>query len=568
MKFDEMTKEELIDYINNLSEEFNGKYGLIWDKEKEPEKIVVDCDKFIPILSEQEDKSINNDFNNNVLIEGDNFHALSVLNYTHKESIDVIYIDPPYNTGNVDFMYNDKYVDLEDGYRHSKWLNFMEKRLKLARELLKPEGIIFISIDDNELYQLKILCDKIFSPQNFIANFIRKTSFGEKTAKPNINKHHDYCLCYSKSIREVVSNNIIQGEEKALSEYSNPDNDPNGPWKKDSPLIKIDSGRYGYARYPITNEYLNITQYPPVYDDEQNRKQWHYVESTFNEMVKKGQVVFYKTKEEMGNSQYSFFIKKYKSSLTNIRNNVSTLYFDNNNYTNANGTKDLVQVIGNSKSIVGLYPKPVSFIKKLIEFATIDNKDAIILDFFAGSGTTGQAVLELNKEDGGNRKFILCTNDESNICSDITYPRIKNCLQGTKTIEAMDGTLKFFKTRFVDNHGTRDQLYYDLTEKCIPMLCVKSDTYELVEKNKEYAIYSNKDKSEYSCVYFDIFGESYDEFINKIKQIDEHKNLYIFSLSEYVNEDNFKGIKNYSIEPIPYKILDLYKNVVKMSKES
>lgn len=174
----------------------------------------------------------------------------------------------------------------------------------------------------------------------------------------------------------------------------------------------------------------------------------------------------------------------------------------------------------------------------------------------------------MNKEDGGNRKFILCTNDESNICSDITYPRIKNCLQGTKTIEAMDGTLKFFKTRFVDNHGTRDQLYYDLTEKCIPMLCVKSDTYELVEKNKEYAIYSNKDKSEYSCVYFDIFGESYDEFINKIKQIDEHKNLYIFSLSEYVNEDNFKGIKNYSIEPIPYKILDLYKNVVKMSKES
>ena len=219
------------------------------------------------------------------------------------------------------------------------------------------------------------------------------------------------------------------------------------------------------------------------------------------------------------------------------------------------------------------------------------------MDFFAGSGTTGQAVIELNNEDEGNRKFILCTNNElskklqlqfkkennltenefiaikksnsklyenfsekNGICSSKTYARLKNILD--------DNSLKYYRTDFVDYVGTRDQLYYDLTEKCVPMLCVKSDTYELVEKNKEYAIYSNVDKTNYSCVYFDIFGKTYDAFLDKVKSIKEHKNLYIFSLSEYVNEEALRGITNYSLEPIPYKILDLYKNVVKMSKEN
>ncbi len=174
----------------------------------------------------------------------------------------------------------------------------------------------------------------------------------------------------------------------------------------------------------------------------------------------------------------------------------------------------------------------------------------------------------MNAEDGGHRQFILCTNNENSICENITYERLKNAINGYDNHGPLGNKLRYFKTKFVDYDGTRDQLYYDLTEKCIPMLCVKSDTYELVEKNAEYAIYSNADKTNYSCIYFDIFGKAYNQFIDKIKNIKEHKNLYIFSLSEYVNEDTFKGIKNYNIEPIPYKILDLYKNVAKMSKEN
>ena len=176
MNYDNMTKEELINYINSLNEELNGKYGLIWDKEKEPEQIVVDCDKFIPILSEIKEKNIANDGVDNLLIEGDNFHTLSVLNYTHKESVDMIYIDPPYNTGNQDFIYNDKFVNIDDGYKNSKWLNFMSKRLYLARNILKEDGIIAISIDDHELAQLIMLCNKIFGESNFISCMPRKTT--------------------------------------------------------------------------------------------------------------------------------------------------------------------------------------------------------------------------------------------------------------------------------------------------------------------------------------------------------------------------------------------------------
>lgn len=222
MNFEKFTKEELIDYINSLNEEQSGKYGIVWDKEKEPEKIVADCDKYIPILREISDKDINNNGENNILIEGDNFHCLSVLNYTHKESIDIIYIDPPYNTGNKDFIYNDKYVDPEDGYRHSKWLNFMEKRLKLSKNLLKENGLIFISIDDNELYQLKLLCDKIFGAHNFINNIVIKMSeaSGIKMAhvESRLPKLKEYLLVYKKNT--ILLNNIRVNKEEWDSEYN------------------------------------------------------------------------------------------------------------------------------------------------------------------------------------------------------------------------------------------------------------------------------------------------------------------------------------------------------------
>ena len=161
------SREQLIDELNKLAK--RKKYGLVWEEERTREQF--EAGGNLPVLVENMKREVRNDNEKptNILIEGDNYHALSVLNYTHAKSIDVIYIDPPYNTGNDDFRYNDKFVDQEDNYRHSKWLSFMSKRLKLAKQLLKNTGVIFISIDDNELSQLKLLCDEIFLEQNFIA---------------------------------------------------------------------------------------------------------------------------------------------------------------------------------------------------------------------------------------------------------------------------------------------------------------------------------------------------------------------------------------------------------------
>jgi len=207
-KYKDYSKEELVEELETLK---NKKYGLVWDKknsqemldafvnwENMPENFVP---KTFPVLKEVRGKEISTDKTSptNLLIEGDNYHSLAVLNFTHQNAIDLIYIDPPYNTGNNDFTYNDKYVDRDDPWRHSKWLSFMEKRLSLAKNLLKKEGTIFISIDDNEFAQLKLLCDEIFGEKNFVMDIIwnsRKSVSSDAIVSLN----HNHTLLYAKDV--------------------------------------------------------------------------------------------------------------------------------------------------------------------------------------------------------------------------------------------------------------------------------------------------------------------------------------------------------------------------------
>lgn len=585
MNFEQMTKEELIEYINSLNEDKNGKYGLVWDKEKEPEKIVVECDKKIPVLNEITDKDINNGGVNNILIEGDNFHALSILNYTHKESIDVIYIDPPYNTGHEDFMYNDRYVDTEDGYRHSKWLNFMEKRLRIAKKLLTENGIVFISIDDNELYQLKLLCDKVFGDSKFLCNITVETSngvFGLKAKHVNktIVKCKDYLLVYAMN-KENLDLNPLYTKSKAsfdthFTYYKNDKIECNLiDYLKNNDLIKERTKKYGLnISLGNLSKLMDIDEdvYKLIIDEAEHifriRDYTLSISKENKQLLKDGQKHkiddFYVFNSEDDQLLYLYPFSKLVNLTSDYNPTICSSVILGDLWKGFNDDMGNVGKEGGIDFKNG--KKPVRLIKNILKM--IKNSNAIVLDFFAGSGTTGQAVLELNDEDRGNRRFILCTNNENSICEEKTYPRIKNIMCGYNNYPALNNNLKYYKCEFVDYIGTRDQLYYDLTEKCVPMLCVKSNTFEVIEKNKEYAIYSNLEKTKYSCVYFDIFGESFESFLEKVKNIKEHKNLYIFSLSEYVNEENFDGITNYNIEPIPYKILDLYKNVVKMSKEN
>ena len=210
--------------------------------------------------------------------------------------------------------------------------------------------------------------------------------------------------------------------------------------------------------------------------------------------------------------------------------------------------------------------KPIKMLKQLIKYHK--KNDITVLDFFAGSGSTGHAVLDLNQEDNGTRKFILCTNNENNICDEITYQRLFNVLNGYNNKEGLPGSLKYFKTDFVENNSTRDQIYFDLTEKCVPMLCVKESTFDLLEKTDSYVIYKDKNNINYTCIYFDIHQNHYNEFIEKIKLIENKKALYIFSLDNRVEEYELDGITNYKVEAIPQKIYDLYRKLVKLSKEN
>ncbi len=207
------------------------KYGLVW--EEKPEEVVEMCKKKLPVLKEVKSREIITDPNKpvNLLIEGDNYHALSVLNYTHAKKVDVIYIDPPYNTGKKDeFKFNDRWVDSNDAYRHSKWVSFMEKRLILAKRLLKDSGIIFISIDDNELSQLKSILDEIFLEHNFIQVLVWHNKYTVANDAKFFSGQHEYILSYARNIDKAIIN-LLPRTEEANSRYGNPDNDPRGPWK-------------------------------------------------------------------------------------------------------------------------------------------------------------------------------------------------------------------------------------------------------------------------------------------------------------------------------------------------
>ncbi len=400
---------------------------------------------------------------NNAIIIGDNLDALKLLKSAYSEKIKMIYIDPPYNTGNDEFIYPDNFrkdyqkilreVGLmetdENGKEieseslkffkntqgsgtHSGWLSFMLPRLKLARDLLKEDGVIFISIDDNECANLKILCDEIFGEGNFVGDFIRKTKSTTNDAKIGLNYQHEFLLCYAKDKNYT---NLLGGE-KNLENYKNPDNDPNGAW------ISADPSKAGYAEiqyYPITNPYTGKVDYPP------KGRSWIPTQNTIQKHIDEGRICF---KKKHKDNERGFIYKRYLKDLKTTKKTFDSLIFSDNCYMNQTATKELLS-LGMGEYFP--YPKGVDFMAKIIEHAT--NPGDIILDFFAGSGTTAHAVMELNAEDKGNREFILVQIDEEikedenaydfckkelksakPVISDITIERVKRAAQ--KIIES------------------------------------------------------------------------------------------------------------------------------------
>ncbi|EMC23176.1 site-specific DNA-methyltransferase [Streptococcus mutans] len=435
-----------VEKLENLIRLLNTKkYGLVW--EEHAELVEEEMKTKIPVFIEDETKKIvgnpeSEDYN--FLLEGDNLHSLHLLKKTHAGMIDVIYIDPPYNTGKKDFIYNDKIIDKTDGYSHSKWLSFMSNRLGIARELLSEKGVIFISIDDNEQAQLKLLCDEIFGETDFVCNFLRKTKSMTGDDGNGLNIQHEYLVAYAKNKHKVRFN----GEKKKFDNYSNPDNDPNGIWCSADPSAKS-GGKSTY--FPIKNPFTGKEDYPP------KGRYWAFSETTLKKYIETGKIKF---KEVYKKNQRGFIFKRYAKQVASQTLPVDTLTFIDNAYMNSSATTELKNIF----DVVNFsYPKPINFIKQIIK--NISSDASIILDFFAGSGTTGHAVAQLNKEDGGNRKYILCTNNENNICEEVTYKRLTNIQ------EELPHNLKYFKTDFVVKEEFPDvTLEYELLNYVTPLV--------------------------------------------------------------------------------------------------
>lgn len=550
--YSSLSKDQLIELVEKLDSK--RKYGLVWEEDRIQEQVVIECREKLPVLKEVKGKEIvkNEDIPTNILIEGDNFHALSVLNYTHKNSIKIIYIDPPYNTGKEnEFMYNDRYVDSNDGFRHSKWLSFMSKRLELSKNLLTDDGVIFISIDDNEIAQLKLLCNQIFGEDNFIAQFIRKNKAGAGHDSGQIAVEYDYMLCFSKNKSNV----------KFQKEVLDVEND--SKYKLEDEFVNH-RGKYYLRDLDYKGSYSESGDYPILTPDGTEiysggkfgrPNTWRWSKDKVQWGIENGYIVFKKNKDN-----WKVYIKQYQfvDNENNIRERTLP-YRALISFLNSEGSQELNNIVNQN---IFKFPKSVG----LIEFCLnlFEDKNLTILDFFAGSGTTGHAVLSLNSKDNGNRKFILCTNNENEICEKVTYTRISKVINGYKNLknEKVDGVesnLKYFKTSYVNYNRNRDQLKIDLTKNCTEMLCLKENVFNLYKESEDFKIYKQNDK--YLAVFYDFESPSLDELKDIMNNLEGEKILYCFTLDTELNRNNFRGWKNIKLEPIPQKILEVYKRI-------
>lgn len=557
-KYQDLSKEELLRLIEKQETELNlKKYGLIWDSEKEPEQVVLDCENNIPVLQRIKGKEIRtNESDDNILIEWDNYHALTCLNYTHKGKIDVIYIDPPYNTGNdKEWKYNDKFIDENDSYRHAKWLNMIEKRLELSKHLLKENGVIFISIGEQEVSNLNLLCGKVFRHENFLTLIARIS----KTASDKGNHFApscDYVVCYAKNKISIDTSNFYDEVDEDL--YTKEDED--GMYRDDIALYQ--SGLV-WER-PNCRYYINAPDWSKIIPPE--KKFWRWSPDTCEK--NKHLLVFKATKtsplfDEHGNkAKYNIYTKSYleerRDKGTKPRN-----FLVDKKFLNRRGS-DYLKTLG----LDFPYSKPKELIDHLMRIAHTP-KDAVILDFFAWSGTTGEAVMDLNVGDNGKRKFILCTNNEWDIAEEVCYPRIEKIInwyvkksKDGESIKGLGGNLQYFITSLIPVERVDiidDKKRHEISEKAWQMIAMKENTLEEVEINEWYQIFESKDKQRKTAIYFRESQKMFDELINKIGDI--YTTLYIFSYWR-IDKKFYRSLgKNIIIEDIPEPILEIYKEI-------
>ncbi|MGC9602216.1 MAG: site-specific DNA-methyltransferase [Minisyncoccia bacterium] len=566
------------------------RYGIVWADV--PEAFEDDVENKLPVLEEVPKLAIKSkdDKPTHILIEGDNYHALTCLNYTHKGKVDVIYIDPPYNTGSDGFRYRDKRIldKYPDGtdvpqdhpFRHSYWLSFMKKRLELAKDLLKDDGVIFISIDINEMAQLKLLADEVFEnnlislitvkvkdpagvgQQSFIFDVAEYVLMYAKNTATFKAKHQDLPLDYEELNEQYGSYNKVVldfGKPKLVKEIT----------RQNVGAIKIyqcQDAEIGRTTNFTFKEYIKkrdtiFADYNPsggmilAIRDQIPKKGLAYIEYVPTKGRNAGQM----TKGYFLNGRILAWLStvaKYENGVLRKQTKMSNVWNVANASLHLEGNVDFT----NGK-------KPLELVEKLIGMFNIPN--GLVLDFFAGSGTTGEAVMSLNATDAGKRQFILITNNDEitngktqKIMSDVCYPRIKNSIKGYRSRKGLGNSIKFYKTSFVGKHNILDADDKDrvqLAHHAGEMLSIAENTLDAVEKTDHWQVFESRER--FTAVYFREEYDKLDAFIAMVKKLKKPVTVYVFSWEDDPYIADFEDHGNITVKTIPEPIVEIYKQI-------
>ena len=531
----------LLSYLSDLEKDVNGKkYGLVFEEHREEIDEVLDT--HTPVLTEDKDLFIDNGGQMNFLIEGDNLASLKLLEKTHKGKIDLIYIDPPYNTGNKDFIYDDAFVDKNDTFSHSKWTSFINQRLYIARKLLSDNGAIFISVDDNEEAALKLLCDTIFGENCFIANISWQRTYSIRNDSKGIPLEVEHILVYSK--KKTWQPSKLPRTEKMDTSYKNPDGD-RCKWMSGSPIAsdaKTHQGMVYAIQHPLTGkllypnntahwrysqeqmlEYMNgwcEYKLEDLHDDEKRAEICGVATSDVKKNVKA--IVLAKSFEEsypIAKAVYDsgpwprfYFTSAGKGGIRrkvyadSVGGRIATNYWMYDEVGHTDEAKKELKAI--FEGIIPFdTPKPIRLLERIIQIGS--NNKGIVLDFFAGSGSTGHAVMNFNANNkDSNRKFILCTNNENNICRDVTYERIKRVIDK----EGYAASLKYYKVEYAP---ISERLYYEYADELLKHI------RELVELENGVNFTGN---AEIAIV---LTEEELDDFISQLENNTKCQKLYL-----------------------------------------
>ena len=486
IEFDKLSKEELIEMLRASSS--RTKFGLVW--EDNPEEIVEFSKKHLPYLVKDEKKSFasKTKTENNILLEGDNYQSLLALTATHTGKIDCIYIDPPYNTGAKDWIYNNDYVDSNDTYRHSKWLSMMKNRLQLAKVLLKDDGVLICAIDENEFTRLGLLIEKIFS--NHENHCITIVHNPRGVQGRNFSYTHEYAYFSFQRGQKVIGDRRIPLEEVKWSNLRNWGGESERSDAKNCfyPVVIEGEEIVGFGDVALDNEHPNqnvekkgqILVYPV--DRNGIERKWRYARQTVEEV-----------REHL---RVKKIVDGFDIEIGKPFETVRTMWRDPKYDANIWGTKLVEALVPNNGFD---FPKSVWTTYDCIAPVVRERKDAIILDFFAGSGTTGHAVQILNSEDGGKRRFILCTNNENGIAENVTYKRLKAVSKkvgGYEEITGLDFSLNYLKIENLIKSENYDEKIIDFSDLAIPFIQLMEDAFEVVIKSDSYSIF----KSNSRCV--------------------------------------------------------------------